>query len=203
MDEQVGGVHGLVDASQFANRIDDVGRGVHAVRVPVVFPARTADAGAGADAFGAEDLLKGAAGIARLVEQGEGLISLRPQRAAPPQRADRQIALAFVADHQEGVAAVGPENQDRLFESRIEVAAPGEVGEVLAIAVDQQVRQPPLVHPASKLVQTGRELLGRHQRSGQRFGPEIRPLSLDEAVFGVGMEWLGSPQALPSAVPWI
>ncbi len=81
--------------------------------------------------------MQAARGIAWLVEQGEGLIALRPQRAAVPQRADRQIALAFVADHQEGVAAVGPENQDRLFESRIEVGAPGEVGEVLAIAVDQ------------------------------------------------------------------
>src|SRR5580700_494582 len=90
------------------------------LRIREVLPANAANLGGIADPFAGENFAHLAAGITRLIEQGERLEALGAKLARGVQWADAQVPLALVADNEQGLA-VARDDQDRLFIPWIEI----------------------------------------------------------------------------------
>ncbi len=110
-----------------------------------ILPPDASDRRAFADPLAREDLPHEPAVSPGLIQQGERLEPLVPQLARHVQWADRQIPLALIAHDQQRVPATG-DHQHRFFEARIEPRKPGQIGKVLPVAINNQVRQSQLVH---------------------------------------------------------
>ena len=134
----------------------------------------------GADPFAREDLAQRAAAVPRLVEKREGGEPLGPQAARPVQRAEGQVAFAFVAHDEEGPARWA-DHQEHFLEARIDLGQPCQIGEMLPVSINGEMRPGTPFHGGAGERQPPLEL--RRRRFWRRGGlAQLRPLDLDQAV---------------------
>ncbi len=186
MHHESGGVDYRWAAREIPKRVDQIGRQVDGVGAIGVFgigevlPADAPDLGAGADPLAGENIANLSARITRLIEKGEGLEALRAKLPGRIQRAHPQISLAFVSDHDQGIS-IPRHDQDGFLEARIEISEVGEVREMLAIRVDDQVSEAVRGHCRTQLIEPLLQLGGLD--GGRAFRqPERRPVDFDQLM---------------------
>ena len=134
VDEEVVGVlDGTARPDELAQGVHEVGRRLEPVTPRVRLPAHDPDADARGDALVLEDRLEGPRPVARLVGQAEVLEQLPAHR----QGRGARHAEALVADEDRRVAG-GPDDEQRLLETRVEARQVRQVGAVLAVPVDDE-----------------------------------------------------------------
>jgi hypothetical protein len=147
-----------------------------------IFPAHTAHSCASLNAFLGENVANEAAVLARLVEQGEGLEPFITQLTRRVQGADAQIALAFVAHHQQWMA-IQADDEQGFFKAGVKVGEVGEVSKMFAVAVNHEVGESCVSHSGAGSGQTRFKFA---QSSGRRAyrRAKFRPINFNQFVFG-------------------
>jgi hypothetical protein len=136
--QKVGGIdHRALVAGQCAQRVGDEGRQVErrlakpAIAGSERFPADGADLLAGRQAAGGKRVGQGGGAVAWLRRQREGLV----ENALIGSVADFGIAPAFIADEKFWPVAWN-DDQQRLLETRVVTTEVGDIGGMLAVAID-------------------------------------------------------------------
>src|SRR5271165_1847311 len=87
------------------------------------------------DAFVPEDFAQGAAPVARLTQQRKGLETLMTHSPSGMQGAEAQIRLALVS-HKDERRRRPADDKQRLFEPGIEPGEISQIGEMLAVTIN-------------------------------------------------------------------
>ncbi len=119
----------------------------------VILPSRGSGSRLVGEPFASKNLLQLTRVVPRYPEQRERLESLAAEPSGSEQWTDGQVRFAFRADDNQR-RSIGTQNQHRLFEPRIEAGQPRQVGGMLPVAVDDQVRQSEPVHRGPRVAQS-------------------------------------------------
>jgi hypothetical protein len=160
-------------------QVDGMGA-VGMLPVRKVLPADASDPCPPADSFIGEDVAEEATVAPGLIQQREGLETLAAQLARRVERTDGQVSLALIAHDQQRIAPMS-DDQHGFFEARVKAGEPGQIGEVLPVAVDNQVRPLQPVHRRTDRLDSGLELRGPGTRR-RPAGANRRPVHLDQPM---------------------
>ena len=134
--------------------------------------------GARTDALARENIPHFAACAARLIEKRKGLKPFRTKFSRDMKRTDIQISFAFIPDNKQGLSGSFT-IRIRFLEAGIEIGEIRDVREMLAIGINDDVRQPAFGHMRAQGIEAPFEF-GRRDRGRPVGRSEFRPIGFNQ-----------------------